>query len=370
VKIRLRIDGILQEIGEIKLSEYPNLLGEIKILSGLKAETRQGVIDSRFTVKLADEIEQTKDNSVDIRLSLILGGFGETVVMRLLNQGAVALDVDNLGLRKENLVKIIDQIKRPNGVVLNTGPTGSGKTTTLYSLLKVLNKPEVKIITVEDPIEYQLEGILQTPISEKEGYTFSTALRALLRQNPDILMIGEIRDNETAVVAAQAALTGHLVLSTLHTNSAVGSIQRLLNMGVSANDIAASSNAFIAQRLVRRLCECKEKVAPTEEERALIEPVLKSVPAASGIKVSKLESIYRPKGCPKCNHLGYQGRTTISEVLVVDREMKDLINQGATENQIQDKAQELGMITMIQDAILKVVEGETSLSEAQRVTEV
>ena len=176
------------------------------------------------------------------------------------------LDIEKLGIRKENLVKILAQIKKPNGIILNTGPTGSGKTTTLYSILNILNNPEVKIITVEDPIEYQIAGILQTPVNDKDGYGFATALRALLRQNPDIMMIGEIRDNETAEVAVQAALTGHFVLSTIHTNNAAGAVARMENMGISSSDVATSVNAFIAQRLVRKLCDCKESVAPSDRK--------------------------------------------------------------------------------------------------------
>jgi len=198
--------------------------------------------------------------SVDVRVSIILGGYGETVVMRLLSKATQELNIEKLGIRKQNLDKIIHEVGKPNGVFLNTGPTGSGKTTTLYSIINFLNKPEIKIITVEDPIEYQIEGILQTPVNEKEGYTFATALRSLLRQNPDIMMIGEIRDDETAQIAVQSALTGHLVLSTIHTNNAAGAVQRMLNMGVSGADIASSVNAFMAQRLVRNFVIAKRKL--------------------------------------------------------------------------------------------------------------
>ncbi len=369
VKIRLRIDGILQTIGTIPLNEYPTLLGEIKILSGLKAEVREGVKDSRFSIVLEKPFENIKDTKVDIRVSIILGGFGETVVMRLLNKSAVALDVDKLGIRKENLEKILHEVKKPNGVFLNTGPTGSGKSTTLYSILKILNKPEVKIITVEDPIEYQLPGVLQTQVNETGGYDFSTALRSLMRQNPDIMMVGEIRDEETAKVAIQSALTGHLVLSTIHTNDSVGSIQRLLNMGVRADDLATSSNAFMAQRLVRRLCDCKEKVKMAKEEKEKIDEMLKTINPKSGVKIPKADSVYKPKGCDKCNGIGYKGRTTISEVLVIDKEIKEMIFQNAFSTQIKDKAVEKGMLTMVQDGMLKVLEGETTLEEVERVTE-
>lgn len=369
VKIRYRMDGILQTIAEIPLNEYPSFLGELKFLSGFKTDVRGGVMDSRFTISLEKPYGKIIETKVDVRVSIILGGFGETVVLRLLNKSSVALEIEKLGIRKQNLEKILHETKKPNGVFLTTGPTGSGKTTTLYSVLKTLNKPEVKIITVEDPIEYQLEGILQTQTNEKEGYTFATALRALLRQNPDIMMIGEIRDEETANIAVQAALTGHAILSTLHTNDAAASISRLLNMGVRTDDLATAVNALMAQRLVRKLCDCKEKVEVNGEEKEHIEKVVSSISDKSGVEIPKVEYIYKAKGCDKCNGIGYKGRTTISEVLVVDRDIEELISQNALASQIKDKAVENGMITMAQDGVLKVLEGETTLEEINRMVE-
>ncbi len=369
VNVRFRIDGILQKVASLPLDGYPALLGEIKILSGVKTEVRQGVIDSRFSINLNKNIQSLKENNIDVRVSIILGGYGETVVMRLLKSSSMELDLVKLGIRQQNLTKIMTEIKKPNGIILNTGPTGSGKTTTLYSILNLLNQPEIKIITVEDPIEYQLPDILQTPVNEKEGYTFATALRSLLRQNPDIMMIGEIRDNETAEVAVQAALTGHLVLSTLHTNNAAGAVARLNNMGISYADIATSVNAFIAQRLVRKLCDCKEKVTPTPNERTKLESVLKTISPQSQVTIPPISTIYHPKGCTKCNGLGYKGRMTISEIFQISREIQKLITQGAITSDLQDKAIELGMLTMKQDGVLKVLEGETSLSEIERVTD-
>lgn len=369
VKIRFRIDGILQTVATFELSEYPNLLGEIKILSGVKTEVREGVIDSRFAIKFSPEIENVKEKSVDVRVSIILGGYGETVVMRLLSKASQELDLKKLGIREQTLQKIKQEIGKPNGVVLTTGPTGSGKTTTLYSMLNLLNKPEVKIITVEDPIEYQIDGILQTPVNDKEGYTFSTALRALLRQNPDILMIGEIRDSETAQIAVQAALTGHLVLSTIHTNNAAGAVQRMLNMGVSPSDIASAVNGFMAQRLVRKLCDCKVEAVPTAEEKKKIETALQNLSPLSGVAAPKVAHIWKPGGCAKCNQLGYRGRTTLSEILVIDRDMQEFINRAALTSEIADKAVANGMITMEQDGVLKVLEGETTLEEVERVTD-
>ena len=384
VKIRFRIDGILQTVSSIPLTDYPQFLGEIKMLSGVKTQVREGVVDSRFSIKFDEDIkdeklekllgssdteEKDKRRAIDVRVSIILGGYGETVVMRLLFKSALEYDLTKLGIRQENLNKILFEIEKPNGVILNTGPTGSGKTTTLYSILEHLNKPEVKIITVEDPIEYQMEGILQTPVNDKGGYTFANALRQLLRQNPDIMMVGEIRDNETAQVAVQAALTGHLVLSTIHTNNAAGAVARMANMGVAPQDIATSVNAFIAQRLVRKLCECKTKVKPTAEEKEKITKTIATISSKTGIKVPKLGSIYKPKGCDKCNHIGYKGRMTVSEVFPITRDIQEMITAGAITNDLQDKAITNGMLTMAQDGVIRVIEGETTLEEVERVTD-
>lgn len=367
VKVRYRMDGILQTIATIPLDEYPSFLGEIKFLSGFKSDVRGGVMDSRFAISLENPYKNVTEVKTDVRVSVIMGGYGETVVMRLLNKSSVALELDKLGIRKQNFDNIIKATKKPTGVFLTTGPTGSGKTTTLYSILRILNNPEVKIITVEDPIEYQLEGILQTQTNEKEGYTFGTALRALLRQNPDIMMIGEIRDEETANIAIQAALTGHSILSTLHTNDAAGAVQRLVNMGVRTDDLATAINALMAQRLVRKLCDCKQRVAPSAEQRDQIEKIITTVSGKSGVQIPSTESIYKPRGCEKCNMVGYKGRTTISEVLVIDRDIEELISQNALSSQIRDKAVENGMITMSQDGILKVLEGETTMEEVERM---
>ncbi|TAK95268.1 type II/IV secretion system protein [Patescibacteria group bacterium] len=369
VKIRLRIDGVLQEVAAIPLNEYPTFLGGIKMLSGLRTESREGVKDSRFSIQIENTVEEIMEKKVDVRVSIILGGYGETVVMRLLNQAAVALDIEKLGIRKQNLDKILHEIKKPNGIFLNTGPTGSGKTTTLYSLLRTINHPDVKIITVEDPIEYQLPGILQTQANEEGGYTFATALRALLRQNPDIMMVGEIRDDETANVAVQSALTGHLVLSTLHTNDASGAVPRLINMGVRSDDLATAFNAFMAQRLVRKLCSCREARDTKPEEAEKIKRILATVSPLAGVEIPSAEHVYQPKGCEKCNGTGFKGRTTISEVLVADREIREMIAHSELSMQIKEKAIEKGMLTMLQDGIIKVLEGETTLEEVERVAE-
>jgi type II secretory ATPase GspE/PulE/Tfp pilus assembly ATPase PilB-like protein len=373
VKVRLRIDGILQDAAQIPMTSYPHIMGNIKILSGFKAaDVESGVKDSRFSIKLEEgAFPEITSREIDVRVSIILGGYGETVVMRLLGQGDQKIEIEKLGIRKQNLEKLLEEIKKPNGIILNTGPTGSGKTTTLYSLLSLLNKPGTKIITVEDPIEYRLKGILQTQIDEKKGYTFPKALRALLRQNPDIMMIGEIRDDETAQIAVQAALTGHLVLSTLHTNNAAGSVQRLINMNVNPVDIASSVNAFMAQRLVRVLCpDCKKRTKISPEVKNKIERILKMISEKAKIEVpSKIEYIFEAQGCPKCHGLGYKGRTTVSEVMKITKEIEELITRGPTTSEVEDLAIKQGMLTMAQDGILKVLEGITTMEEVERVTE-
>ena len=362
VLLRLRIDGVLQTIGTIPLTEYPPLLGKIKLLSGIKTQARQGVQDSRFRIELPN------DEKVDVRVSLILGGFGETVVLRLLNTAVVDLNIETLGIREQNLKKILHETQKPYGVFLNTGPTGSGKTTTLYSLLRVLNTGSSKIITVEDPIEYQLDGILQTQVDKEQGYTFATALKSLLRQDPDIMMVGEIRDEETAAVGLQAALTGHLILSTLHTNDAAGAVQRLTNLGTRPNDIITGVNAMMAQRLVRKLCDCKKKVALSGDMKERMKNIVGTISKESGVPTPKLTHVFEPAGCKQCNGIGFKGRTVISEVLSIDDDIQKLIAQGALASEIKDKAIENGMLTMLQDGALKALEGETTLDDVERVT--
>lgn len=368
VTIRLRLDGVLQTIATIPLTEYPALIGQVKLLSSIKTQVREGVKDSRFRIDVSNNEDGTITDKIDVRVSLILGGFGETVVMRLLNTAAVDLDIEKLGIRKENLKKILHEVKKPYGVFLNTGPTGSGKTTTLYSILRILNDPSVKIITVEDPIEYQLDGILQTQVNQEGGYTFPTALRSLLRQDPDIMMIGEIRDDETATIALQASLTGHLILSTLHTNDAVGSVQRLLNMNVRPDDMITAINAFMAQRLVRHLCDCKKEIPLEGTDKEHLESVVKTISPKTGIMIPPLTHIYAPGGCEKCNNVGFSGRTVVSEVFVLSKELEEMIARGALIDELKEKAMEDGMLTMYQDGVLKVLEGETTLEEIERVT--
>ncbi|MBU2025556.1 GspE/PulE family protein, partial [Patescibacteria group bacterium] len=371
VKIRYRIDEILQDIGTISAPDYMSALSKIKTLAGFKAGSHEAVRDGRFGIKLESALPGLENTEIDVRASIITGGYGETTVMRLLHKSAKSLDIEKIGIRKEILGRLIEEVEKPNGIILNTGPTGSGKTTTLYSLLNRLNKPEVKIITVEDPIEYRLKGILQTQVNAEEGYDFSSALRALLRQNPDILMIGEIRDEETAKIAVQASLTGHLVLSTLHTNNAVASVQRLINMNIDPSDIASATNCLMAQRLVRKLCpDCKKAVKPDQEKMKKITETLEAIPKNSGIAVpGKVEQIFDPVGCKKCKGLGYRGLLPVAEVMTMSEEMEELVSRFSTTSAILRQAAKEGMVTMGQDGILWVIEGITSLAEVERVTE-
>ncbi|NTW30158.1 MAG: type II/IV secretion system protein [Candidatus Moranbacteria bacterium] len=370
VLVRFRIDGILQTVLSFPKNIYPSILGEIKLWSGLKTGERSGVVDGRFSLSILEPFENVKAGRIDLRLSIILGGFGETAVMRILGGSAVELSLEKLEFRKENLQRIEAAIRKPNGIIVNVGPTGSGKTTTLYSMLARLNTPDVKIITVEDPIEYQLPGILQTQVNEEEGYSFAEALRVLLRQNPDILMLGEIRDEETARIAVQAAVTGHLVLSTVHANSAAGAISRILGMGIQTDDLANATNCLISQRLVRKLCPhcCKQDV-PTDEEAKMIGRILAKAPTDVLQEFSSTNPVFRAVGCPECNGVGYNGQIVLSEVLLKDADIERLISENALTSEIEATALKNGMIPLVVDGLLAAFEGRTTLDEVRRVTD-
>jgi type II secretory ATPase GspE/PulE/Tfp pilus assembly ATPase PilB-like protein len=362
VKIRFRIDGILHEVISLPKESYLPLLSNIKILAGFPTNVKRAAWDGRFGIFL-------KDERMDSRVSIISGGYGETVVIRLLSSQATALDIKELGMRPYTLKILEKSIKKTKGIIITTGPTGSGKTTTLYSILNQLNKPDVKIITIEDPIEYHLEGVMQTQIDIDEGYTFATAMRSLLRQNPNIMMIGEIRDEETAKIAIEAAMTGHLVLSTIHTNSAAGSIPRFEVLGIEPQMLASSIECAIGQRLVRRLCpNCKE---PTELEPNIlkeVEEILQQINPKSEIKIPKILKFYRAKGCEKCGNIGYKGRLGVYEVIELTPDLQKLIQQpNVTAYDIEQAAIKNGAVLVLQDGILKALEGETTVEEVFRV---
>ena len=360
--VRLRVDGVLQEAARFHSSIYHNLISRVKILSKLKLNVTKVPQDGSFVI-------DSGTRSFDIRVSLLPSTYGESVVLRILGEQA-ALDIKDIGMRSLAYERVAAEIKKPNGLILTTGPTGSGKTTTLYSFLKTVNKPGVKIITLEKPIEYRLEGIEQIQIDEKVGLTFANALKSTLRQDPDILMVGEIRDNDTAESAAQAALTGHLVFSTLHTNDAAGAIPRFLNLGVQPVVLAPALTTVIAQRLVRKICqECKEEQKLDSVLLKRVNGVLEAIPKNSKEKAPDELKFYHSRGCGACNHLGYKGRVGVFEVFVVDDAMQQLIFKGSSTVEIKAQAIKSGMVTMIQDGLLKALEGITDVAEVFRVTE-
>ena len=363
VKIRFRIDGVLHDIFELSKDMYLSMINEVKILIGIETNIKKATSDGRFTIF-------TEKSKIDCRVSIISGGLGETVVIRILSGGSEGLNIEKLGFEEYSLPAIKRSMSKTKGIILATGPTGSGKTTTLYSMLKKINTSDVKIITVEDPIEYQMEGIIQTQTDNESGYTFAAAMRSLLRQNPNVMMIGEIRDDETAEISVEAALTGHLVLSTIHTNSAAGAVSRFTGLGVKREMLANALECSIGQRLVRQSCQfCeKEEIVIDEPTMLEIKKILESIKNPN-IKIPETLKFYKSKGCNKCNMLGYKGRLGLYEVLEIDDEIRKLINtEGISDRDIELKAIENGMISIIQDGILKALKGLTTIDEVFRVS--
>jgi type IV pilus assembly protein PilB len=357
-KIRFRVDGLLHDIyDDLPLTFYSSFVSRIKLLSGMKMNVHDEAQDGRFTINLAGK-------DIEMRVSIIPAEFGETIVMRVLDPSATMVGLPSLGLRDDNLAIIKKQLARPNGLILNTGPTGSGKTTTLYAFLRSINDPEMKIITLEDPIEYRIEGIEQTQVDEEAGYTFANGLRAIVRQDPDVILVGEIRDLETADIALQSALTGHLVLSTLHTNDAVGAVPRLINLGVKTVSIGPALALVIAQRLVRVLCpDCKKAVPMNDATKENIAKLLARLPAKVNKENYKNPTMFAPVGCEKCNGIGYKGRVGIFEFLEGGPDLEQTILKEASEVALREVAKRQEMVTMQEDGILKVLEGKTTLDE-------
>jgi len=355
--VRFRVDGVLQEVIRPPKRFQNSIASRVKIMGGLNIAEKRLPQDGRIRVKLAGR-------DIDIRLSTTPTVFGERIVMRLLDKSAVLLDLAEIGMDKDQLAAMEGLIHKANGIVLVTGPTGSGKTTTLYAALSIINRPDLNIMTIEDPVEYQLQGISQTPVSPKIDLTFANGLRSFLRQDPDVIMVGEIRDRETAEIAIQASLTGHLVFSTVHTNDAAGAITRLIDMGVEAYLVGSSLIGVLAQRLVRVLCkECREAYLPTPEE-------LKEI----GLSTEKQKPreprmIYRPKGCDACNGTGYRGRTGIYEIMMVDDAIRELAVKKVDSGSIKRAAVQKGMRTLMEDGGRKVLRGITSVAEVLSVTQ-
>jgi len=361
IKLRFRVDGVLQDILHFNRDLQKTLVARIKILSKLKLNVANLPQDGRLTFYYLGK-------PVDVRVSILPSAYGEEIVMRLLGTAEVALKIAELGFRKNQEELLRKILAKPNGMAITTGPTGSGKTTTLYACLNELNEPGVKIITLEDPVEYKLEGIVQTPIDHTVDFDFAKGLRAVLRQDPDIVMVGEIRDQETAEVAMQAALTGHIVLSTLHTNDASGAIPRLLNMGIKPFVAAPALSLIIAQRLVRRLCPtCKKeaRLVPQVMEKAVY--ILNQIPKSAQIILPKTLQFYHSAGCKECNNLGYKGRLGIYELLENTENIQALIFKQASMSEFKKASIEQGMITMAQDGLLKALDGITDVEEVFRV---
>ena len=363
VRLRYRIDGVLQEIVNLPKGAHKTIISRIKMLSKMKLNVSNIPQDGHFNINL-------ENTGVNVRVSILPSSFGESIVMRLLPETMTGLKLDELGFNQYYLEQIEEQIAKPTGMVLTTGPTGSGKTTTLYSFIRRINNPGIKVITLENPIEYRVEGISQTEVGEDTGMQFSDGLRAVVRQDPDVMMVGEIRDSETAEIAIQAALTGHLVFSTLHTNNASGAVPRLLHLKVNPRLIAPSINAVVAQRLVRCLCEhCKEEYIPAPETIEKIKGVLAEIPKNNAIEIPKeIKVLYRSKGCQKCNFIGYSGRVGIFELFTITPKVEKIILGDTSSSKIMAAAREGGMITMKEDGILKALDGKTSLEEIGRVT--
>ncbi|PIT92087.1 MAG: type II secretion system protein GspE [Candidatus Harrisonbacteria bacterium CG10_big_fil_rev_8_21_14_0_10_42_17] len=359
IRVRFRIDGVLSDFYKLPKELQSEVTTRVKVLAGMRTDEHQAAQDGRFKLSLEDGHK----TNIDVRVSIAPTYFGENCVMRLLAQtkgGSITLE--SLGFSGTNLEKINRAMKRPFGLILATGPTGSGKTTTLYSIMQKLNTPDVSIITIEDPIEYSIEGIDQIQVNQRTGLTFAEGLRFILRQDPDTIMVGEIRDNETSGIAVNAAMTGHLVLSTLHTNDAATTLPRLLDMGVEPFLIASTVNIAIGQRLVRTICSaCKVERNLKPEE---IEAMKKTM---SGEFVEASKSSYFGMGCEKCGKTGFQGRIGIHEVLIITEELRTMIMERATASEIKEKAIEQGMVPMMQDGLEKVKRGITTAEEVLRV---
>jgi type IV pilus assembly protein PilB len=359
LRLRYRLDGLLHEVATLDKPRYQRVLNRIKVLSKMKLNITKAPQDGRFTIRQSDI-------DIEVRVSVLPSEYGESVVMRLLDPRGIRAKLEELGMRADLLAKVKELLARPQGTLLTTGPTGSGKTTTLYAFLNELNTPDMKIITVEDPIEYHIKGVNQTQVEPDKGYTFANGLRAIVRQDPDIILIGEIRDQETAAIALEAALTGHMVLSTIHTNDAAGTIPRLIDIGVKPETIAPAMTMAMGQRLLRRLCEvCKKPLLIEEKDGAKMEEALKSVRAQ--FEIPQEIVAYGPVGCTECNNIGYKGRVGVYEAFEVTREMEHLIISNPSVSDVRDLAVQQGMVTMLQDGYLKVSQGITSIEEIHRV---
>jgi len=355
--VRFRIDGVLNEVIKPPKRYQNSIVSRVKVMGQLNIAEKRLPQDGRIRIKLAGR-------DIDIRLSTIPNVYGERIVMRLLDKTSTLLDLSEIGMARSILTQVEQVIRRSHGIILVTGPTGSGKTTTLYAALSMINTPDLNILTVEDPVEYQLQGISQMAINPKIGLTFAAGLRSFLRQDPDVIMVGEIRDRDTAEIAIQASLTGHLVFSTVHTNDSAGAVTRLVDMGVEPFLVASSLTAILAQRLVRRLCNvCREAHVPTTEELSEVGMTPEQVVRAGS------PPVYRAMGCSACGQTGYRGRTGIYEFLPVDDDIRTLAIKNVDSNTIKKQAVKRGMTTLLDDGARKVLAGETTIAEVLSVTQ-
>ena len=371
VTIRYRQDGVLQDIANISHTTSSKLNARIKILSKLKLTQESQSQDGRFTINF-------KNQEIEVRTSIIPGAYGESIVMRILNPDIISIEMKSLGIEPKLFSILREYVHKPNGLILTTGPTGSGKTTTLYAFLKEIYTPEIKILTIEDPIEYHLSGITQTQVNKEKGYTFLSGLRGALRQDPDAIMVGEIRDTETAEIAVNASLTGHIVLSTLHTNNAAGAIPRMLDLGINPKVLPSALTVSIAQRLIRKLVpECREAYKPDADTEKLIRRILKQAEAngkdlaSYGVSADQEIILYRPKNgtCPVGNGSGYKGRIGLFEAILLDENIENIITKNPSEREIRRMADKQGILTMQEDGVLKALAGVTSIEEVKKVVD-
>ncbi|MCC7436850.1 type II/IV secretion system protein [Candidatus Nomurabacteria bacterium] len=373
-ELRFRLDGVLQIITHFDFHIYKQINTRIKLLSGMKLTIDNNPQDGRFSAFLPD-VENEKGLEISFRTSMIPGAYGESIVLRILNPKSIHVKLEELGISPPLYKLFTEEIKKPNGMILLTGPTGSGKTTTLYAFLQKIYSPEKKIITIEDPIEYHLAGITQTQTDHKKGYTFLEGLRSALRQDPDVIMVGEIRDPETAKIAVESALTGHMVFSTLHTNNAQGVIPRLIDLDVNPKILVSALTLSIAQRLVRKLCtNCKEERVVTEEEKTHINRIWDAAVSEgkdmAGFGVNKdIEKLWSAKGCEKCNNTGYKGRLGIFEVIKTDENIEKVITQNLSEREIKKISEKQGYLDMKEDGLIKILQGVTDFAEVESVVD-
>ena len=369
VRLRFRLDGVLHELMEIPPETHKFINSRIKLISGLKITTSAIAQDGRFSFFLDQD-------EINLRVSFMPGAYGESIVLRILNPKTIRHNLEDFGIEPKLYKVFTDEIKKPNGLILLTGPTGSGKTTSLYAFLQRIYSEEIKIITIEDPIEYHLPGISQTQVDEEKGYTFFSGLRSALRQDPDVIMVGEIRDPDTAKTAVESALTGHLVFSTLHTNNAAGVVPRLIDLEVNPKTLVSALSLSIAQRLVRKLCDnCKKEKSLNEEEKKIISLIIDTARQngkdidSYGVDLKKDFVVYEAVGCDKCNRTGYNGRLGIFEAIRTDESIEKIIPENPSEREIKKVACHQGTLNMREDGVIKVLKGITSLEEVASVVD-